>query len=204
MGTYSAANENHVGYLKIFEIEKFMGKGWEAISERILKKEGPNTLITGLSVSGKNRFKYTGKPRIILNLHNKFGGEVSPLHRLPLEGREISEFNLQELIRNYPAILPIGEIDEVYADPISIGREVRVNDGDIDNMLISPSGYITLVETKLWRNPQARREVIAQIIDYAKDITKWSWDELNESFAAATDRVSESGDLCGRHRPARF
>ena len=111
---------------------------------------------------------------------NKLKGIITQLNRIPLAEKGVDEFSLQELIKNYPAILPVGEIDQDFAPLISIGREVSVKDGSIDNMLISPSGYITLVEAKLWRNPQARREVLAQIIDYAKDVTKWDWDDLDE------------------------
>ncbi|RIL08226.1 MAG: hypothetical protein DCC71_00310 [Proteobacteria bacterium] len=31
-----------------------------------------------------------------------------------------------------------------------------------DNLLVNPDGNLTLVECKLWRNPEARRSVIAQ------------------------------------------
>ena len=29
-----------------------------------------------------------------------------------------------------------------------------------------------LIECKLWRNPEARREVVGQILDYAKVLTR--------------------------------
>ncbi|MFQ5501330.1 MAG: hypothetical protein ACE5EQ_03395 [Phycisphaerae bacterium] len=35
-----------------------------------------------------------------------------------------------------------------------------------------------MVETKLWRNPEARRHVVAQAIDYATQMSKWSYDDL--------------------------
>ena len=42
-----------------------------------------------------------------------------------------------------------------------------------------------MVECKLWRNPQARREVVAQILDYAKEISRWSYRELDEAVRSA-------------------
>jgi len=85
---------------------------------------------------------------------------------------------LQGLIETNPEVLPIAEIEPAFAPPVSIGREVETAAGFIDNLLLSPQGYLTIVETKLWRNPEARREVVGQIIDYAKDVSCWTFEEL--------------------------
>jgi len=47
---------------------------------------------------------------------------------------------------------------------------------------VSPNGYLTLVETKLWKNPEARREVVAQIIDYTKQLVGWDYGKLEKAF----------------------
>jgi uncharacterized protein YlzI (FlbEa/FlbD family) len=85
---------------------------------------------------------------------------------------------IQELIAANPETLPIDDIDPVFCPLICIGREVETDAGYIDNLYISPEGYLTIVETKLWRNPEARREVVGQIIDYAKDISSWTYTDL--------------------------
>jgi len=36
-----------------------------------------------------------------------------------------------------------------------------------------------LVECKLWRNPEGRREVVGQILDYAKELSRWSSSDLH-------------------------
>jgi hypothetical protein len=36
-----------------------------------------------------------------------------------------------------------------------------------------------LVECKLWRNPQARREVVAQVLEYAALLRRWSYADLS-------------------------
>jgi len=74
----------------------------------------------------------------------------------------------------------IGSTESVFSPLISIGREVPTNAGSIDNLYLSSQGYLILVETKLWRNPEARREVVGQIIDYAKEISKWSFKQLED------------------------
>jgi uncharacterized protein YlzI (FlbEa/FlbD family) len=117
-----------------------------------------------------------GKPAIV----NREGKTTINIERVPLNKRLIDEYWLQELIRKQPDLLPIEDIEPVFAPLIPIGREVSTNAGSIDNLFISPDGYLTIVETKLWRNPEARREVVGQIIDYAKDISGWNFDELNK------------------------
>lgn len=106
--------------------------------------------------------------------------EKIALQSVKLTDKEIKESWFQEMIAESPSVLPVDEIEPVFSPLITIGREVRTNSGPVDLLFISPSGYLTLVETKLWRNPQARREVLAQILDYAKDISKWSFDTLDD------------------------
>jgi hypothetical protein len=47
------------------------------------------------------------------------------------------------------------------------GREVHVEPGAIDVLLISEDGRVAIVETKLSYNREARREVVAQVLEYA-------------------------------------
>lgn len=95
-----------------------------------------------------------------------------------------SEGWLQQLLRQHPDILPAAEFEPVFAPLISIGCEVGTGAGSIDNLFISPRGYLVLVETKLWRNPQARREVVAQTIDYAASLSRWTYGKLDEAVQA--------------------
>ncbi len=41
---------------------------------------------------------------------------------------------------------------------------------------------------KLWRNPQGRREVVAQILDYAKELSRWSSADLQREVSRRLDR----------------
>jgi hypothetical protein len=91
-----------------------------------------------------------------------------------------SEQWLQELIFRHPACLPVGEIEPGFGELVSVGMEIPTSHGPIDNLLITPEGQIVLVEAKLWRNPQARREVVAQALDYASCIFEWDYEELEQ------------------------
>ena len=63
--------------------------------------------------------------------------------------------------------------------------------GPIDNLLVTPAGLPVLVECKLWRNPQARREVVGQILDYAKELSRWSSSDLQREVRR---RLGREGD----------
>jgi hypothetical protein len=99
---------------------------------------------------------------------------------------QISEADLQRLIHAFPNCLPIREIDPLFADPISLCMELSTNAGPIDNLLITDSGLPIIVECKLWRNPEGRREVVGQILDYAKELTRWSAADLQREVARRT------------------
>ncbi|WP_157628375.1 hypothetical protein [Rhizobium leguminosarum] len=100
----------------------------------------------------------------------------------------MSEGDIQELIHRHPLCLPIGEIDPMFAGAIAICRELTTPAGPIDNFLITPSGLPVIVECKLWRNPEGRREVIGQILDYSKELTKWSSSDVQREVSKRTGR----------------
>ena len=103
-------------------------------------------------------------------LADKKGEIAGRLFPLSPKERVFDEAWLQELLILNPSLLPVKELDASLDDLIPIGREVSVTAGSIDNLYITSEGAICIVETKLWRNPDAHRSVVAQIIDYAKDI----------------------------------
>ena len=110
------------------------------------------------------------------------GNGIRKIDRVLLNSKEFQEVWLQDILAREPGILPTASIDPIYAPLLCIGREVAVASGSIDNLYISPKGYIVIVETKLWRNPEARREAVGQIIDYAKDLKEWDFEKLNNAY----------------------
>lgn len=110
-------------------------------------------------------------------------GQQAPLERIKLGGDVHSEDWLQALIHAYPGILPIADIEPGFGDPIAIAREVPCAHGSIDNLFLTPAGEIIVVEAKLWRNSQARREVVAQALDYVAALTGLEYDTLEAMVA---------------------
>ena len=95
----------------------------------------------------------------------------------------MSEAYIQALVHEHPACLPIAEIDAMFSDPVPICTELNTPAGSIDNFMVTSSGLPVLVECKLWRNPEARREVVSQILDYAKELSRWSSSDVQREVS---------------------
>ncbi|HEX8383105.1 MAG TPA: hypothetical protein VF592_06995 [Sphingomonas sp.] len=119
-------------------------------------------------------------------------GVAVPLAALGPEAHGWSEAKVQALIQAHPACLPIREIDPLFADPVPLCTEMSTGAGPIDNVMITASGLPVLVECKLWRNPQARREVIGQILDYAKELSRWTASDLQREVSRRTGRTGNA------------
>ncbi len=105
---------------------------------------------------------------------------------------------LQHFIMRHPSVLPVDQIEPVFTPLVPICTELPMNNKSLDNLLVTPSGDLALIECKLWRNPQARREVIAQIIDYAKEMSTWSYEQLQEAISL-TKPLEGQGEAATRN-----
>lgn len=126
-----------------------------------------------------------GRPYLIANFED--GASARSLDRFHLHQDSngsggYSERWVQELVMRHPNLLPIDEIEPALTPAIPVCMELPVPSGYVDNLLVTPDGGIILVECKLWRNPEARREVVGQIIDYAKDLAGWSYEDLQRAL----------------------
>ena len=100
----------------------------------------------------------------------------------------IDEATLQDLLFRHPPTLPLAAIDASYDGTVPICRELSTPAGYVDALYVNGLGRLTLAEFKLWRNPQSRREVIGQILDYAKEIASWSYEDLQREVSKALKR----------------
>ena len=81
---------------------------------------------------------------------------------------------LRDQLFAHPEIIPVTEVDPTFGPLVPLCRELRTDAGPIDAVFINSDGRLTIVECKLWKNPQARREVIAQTLDYVSALSQWS------------------------------
>lgn len=99
---------------------------------------------------------------------------------------------LQELLISHPELLPVESFDGPFSPAIPLGREVLTGSGPVDNLYVSPDGFLTIVETKLWKNPEKHRTVVAQVIDYATRIAAWDYDQLCQAVLASSRKRGET------------
>jgi hypothetical protein len=122
------------------------------------------------------------------------GDNASALKRVTLltsqAGGGYDEAWLQALIQKHPELLPIDDIEPGFGRLIPVAREVACGHGYIDNLFITADGGIAIVETKLWRNPESRRLVVAQTLDYAAALSRMTYSEF---AAAALGGIVEAG-----------
>ncbi len=99
---------------------------------------------------------------------------------------------LRDILFDNPEIIPTDDIDPAYGVLVPLCKELRTDAGPIDAVFINEHGRLTIVECKLWRNPEARREVVAQTLHYASALSGWSYADLQRQVAAA---VGKQGNI---------
>lgn len=116
------------------------------------------------------------------------GDELTPLSEQPYEAEEV----LQQLLARYPDLLPGEAIDP--QDPrrfLLVKREAAIAGMQLDHLFIDQDAIPTLVETKRGINTQVRREVVAQMLDYAANAaSEWGAADLE---AWLGERAAEEG-----------
>ncbi|RPH52225.1 MAG: hypothetical protein EHM85_03810 [Desulfobacteraceae bacterium] len=127
------------------------------------------------------------------------GVSVDTLQRLPRVHTKFDERFLQDLLADHPELLPVRDIRDDVGSLLCIGREVAVSSGAIDNLYLSTQGYPVIVETKLWRNPQARREVLSQTLDYIKEVVQKDFEWFAQQWKLFSQQHdNQTGDLPSR------
>ncbi len=95
----------------------------------------------------------------------------------------------QELLFTFPSLLRASEIEEAFEALQPIATELRVGPNYLDLLFVNPSGCIALVETKLFRNPEAKRQVVAQAIEYACGMAQWTYADFIHAIKQTTKSV---------------
>jgi hypothetical protein len=141
--------------------------------------------LSSLSVPDKQRKTMSaGSPFLV---HGDQPGEVSGIPMSPASIHSSSdgyqECFLQEIIDKWPTTVPVRDFYPGVEGLLSLGREVPVpladgKEGAIDNLLLAEDGHLVIVETKLWRNHEAVRAVVAQTLQYAIAVSQLTLEEF--------------------------
>lgn len=92
-----------------------------------------------------------------------------------------NEAHLQELLNDSPDLIPTQDISEGKSSIKLSVREIGLpGSGSTDIIGLDELGNIYLIETKLAKNPEVKREVIGQILEYASFL----WGKTYEEFDA--------------------
>jgi hypothetical protein len=103
-----------------------------------------------------------------------------------LKGKD--ESWLRDTLFDHPEIIPITEIDPTFGPLVPLCKELRTDVGPIDAVFINERGRLTIVECKLWKNPEARQQVVAQTLDYVSALSGWMYADLQRQVAIARNR----------------
>jgi len=113
------------------------------------------------------------------------------------------ESDLQTLIAQYPDLLPGHLINP--ADPrrwLLVQREMGIPDdedlGDrwwLDHLFLDQDGVPTLIEVKMERDQRGRREVVAQMLDYAANaVLRWNFERIQDALKSRCSDNKVSAD----------
>jgi hypothetical protein len=117
-------------------------------------------------------------------------GEDARLVRRVPQGEAPREQVLRDMIYDNPAIMPVHDLDPSFGRLFAVARELNIPGvGFVDVLLADERGRLVVVECKLWRNPQARREVVGQILDYARELSRYGYEDLQRQISIATKRT---------------
>ena len=118
---------------------------------------------------------------------------LKPISFMRDDAVSFDENLLQSIVDETPNVLPIRDFYPAISSVCSLGREIPLDLGEkqgfIDNLLVTNDGHLVLVETKLYRNPEAIREVVVQTLQYGMTVNKIPLSEL-EARIKRGDRKS--------------
>lgn len=124
-------------------------------------------------------------------------GATTPLANARLtSSAHYGEAWLQQLLFAHPGLLPLDVIDPGAGTMVPVCRELAMPKGGatifLDILGFTTGGRPVLVECKLWRNPQARREVVGQLLEYAALLRTWSYADLTSRVKPRIDSGAEN------------
>jgi len=137
-------------------------------------------------------------PSFILNLKEN-AIEYLNDYRFKSEGQGID--SLQATLFKYPEVITsIPELELSNAEVVLSFREYSTSRGPIDLLILTSQADIILIETKLIRNPESVRAVVAQVIDYIKALSREDISYFTKKISKRSDNIYLKQDIKGADR----
>ena len=110
-----------------------------------------------------------------------------------------TEGAMQTDVHNHPELVLSGipEINPEFCPDVpglvSLGREISLSTGPVDNLFIDINGILTFVECKRYSDGRLKREVYPQALNYASDLQNLLIHYNRENFQQAfSDLISSA------------
>ena len=140
----------------------------------------------------------TGTPVLISAFNEQ---DIETLRPISFSSKDPASFDeklLQRIVDQTPDILPIRDFYPSVSSAYSLGKEIPVDLGErqgfIDNLLVTNDGHLVLVETKLYRNPEAVRDAVVQTLEYGMAVHKMSLLDLEARIRRAVKTGTQLKD----------
>jgi hypothetical protein len=127
------------------------------------------------------------------------GGNLSAMKETPYKAEDV----LQEYLTRYPDLLPGDQINPdnpcrwllICREMGVPGEEDAADRWSLDHLFVDQDGIPTFVECKRSSDTRVRREVVAQMLDYAANATQyWPMEKLRQSAAETAQRNGQDLD----------
>ena len=99
-----------------------------------------------------------------------------------------NENELQKLLADSPSLISIDDVRSGAGALVTAVREFPLDIGYVDLIAFSTQGDMAIIECKLADNPEMKRKVIGQALEYGAHIWGMSYVELDEKVKARTGK----------------
>jgi len=104
-------------------------------------------------------------------------GQLEEIETTLSDSGRTESYDLESWIASNPSVIEQGLV--------IIGRQVHTESGPLDLLALDRAGNTVIIELKRDKLP---REVLAQAIDYASDLSGWDIDQINEACLKFTQK----------------
>lgn len=96
------------------------------------------------------------------------------------------ETGLQHLIAESPGLISISDVRENASPLIVAIQEFPLSIGSVDILAFNADGDIAVIECKLGSNPEVKRKVIGQVLEYGANLWQMSYEDLDQGVRSRT------------------